>query len=173
MATKKTTKKAKPRHLYRNAAASPVPRAVVVRPQRPTSQDNEETPGWTLIKAAGGALGGAVLGGLLARQDWAPPKVMGGAIALVGAALALEGPPKLKSLAIGAMSAGTGQLGLLFLDDQYDKPAEDKDKKEQVSSKSAPPASGKRQASDIPQDALARAYERARLRMAMTSEPSN
>ena len=47
------------------------------------------------------------------------------------------------------------------------------DKKEPVVSKPAAPAPAKRQAADVPADALMRAYERARLRMAMTSEPPN
>ena len=37
----------------------------------------------------------------------------------------------------------------------------------------APAAPAKRQAGDIPADALARAYDRARLRMALTSDGTN
>ena len=110
-------------------------------------------------------------GAYIAQQDWIPPKVMTGMISGLGALLALEGPAKWKSLGLGAMSAAGGQLGLMLIDDQLFKHSEDK--KEPVSSRPTPPASAKRQAGDIPADALARAYERARLRMALTSEHPN
>lgn len=180
---KKKLKKTKPRHLYRNAAAAParpLPRAVVVRPRTRQAIDGadedpkkHETPGWGALKAVGGALATTVAGAYLAQQDWLPPKVMTGMLSGLGALLALEGPDKWKSLGLGAMSAAGGQLGFMLIDDQLIKHADDKDKKEPVASKPAAPASGKRQAGDIPADALARAYERARLRMALTSEPPN
>lgn len=188
---KKTTKKTKPRHLYRNASTAVVraPRAIAVRPRGPIAADlaaedeleamekkkKEDTPGWTAIKAAGGALASTVLGAYVAQQDWLPPKVMTGVITGLGAVLALEGPPKLKSLGIGAMAAATGQLGFMLIDDQLIKSAEDKtkNKKEQVASTPTPPAKKQSNAGDIPADALARAYERARLRMALTSDPTN
>jgi hypothetical protein len=178
---KKKIKKTKARHLYRNAAAAParpLPRAVVVRPRtRPATeaQDGDEkkhdTPGWGAIKAVGGALATTVAGAYLAQQDWIPPKVMTGVLSGLGALLALEGPDRFKSLGLGVMSAAGGQLGFMLIDDQLIKHAEDKDKKEEVASK--PPTPGKRQASDIPSDVLARAYERARLRMALGSEGTN
>jgi hypothetical protein len=188
--TKKTPKKTKPRHVYRNASTALVrtPRAIAVRPRGPIAADlaaedeleekekkkKEDTPGWTAIKAAGGALASTVLGAYVAQQDWLPPKVMTGVITGLGAVLALEGPPKLKSLGIGAMAAATGQLGFMLIDDQLIKSADDKHKKEQVASKpAAPPAKKQSNAGDIPADALARAYERARLRMALTSDTPN
>jgi hypothetical protein len=184
MATKKTTKKTKPRHLYRNASTALVraPRAIAVRPRGPIASDlakddNEEekkdTPGWSAIKAAGGAIASTVAGAYLAQQDWLPPKVMTGVITGLAAILALEGPEKWKPLGIGAMSAAGGQLGFMLIDDQLIKSADDKDKKVQVASNPAPATKKPSNAGDIPADALARAYERARLRMAMTSEPSN
>lgn len=192
MATKKT-KKTKSRHLYRNdsRALARVPRAVVVRPRGPLAaelqaEDEDEkkrkhnTPGWGALKAVGGALATTVAGAYLAQQDWIPPKVMTGVLSGLGALLALEGPDKWKPLGLGAMSAAGGQLGFMLIDDQLIKQADDKDKKEQkppVASKpTAPapvPAPAKRQASDIPADALARAYERARMRMAITSDAPN
>jgi hypothetical protein len=187
MATKKTTKKAKPRHMYRNAATAVArpPRAIAVRPRGPIAADlasadeayekeknkDKDSPGWSAIKAAGGAIASTVAGAYLAQQDWLPPKVMTGVITGLGAILALEGPEKWKPLGIGAMSAAGGQLGFMLIDDQLIKTAEDK--REHVASKPAPPAKKPANAGDIPADALARAYERARLRMAMTSEPSN
>lgn len=177
----KKPKKTKPRHIYRNAATAPartVPRAVVVRPRGPIAADLEvaeqkkfDTPGWGALKAVGGALASTVAGAYLAQQDWISPKVMTGMISGLGALLALEGPEKWKSLGLGAMSAAGGQLGLMLINDQPFKHPEDK--REPVASKPVAPATGKRQAGDIPADALARAYERARLRMALTSEPSN
>jgi hypothetical protein len=182
MAKKIKKTKSKPRHLYRNAAVPTraVPRAVVVRPRRPIAADLQteedekkpDTPGWGALKAVGGALATTVAGAYLARQDWVPPKVMTGVISGLGALLALEGPDKWKSLGLGAMSAAGGQLGIMLIDEELFKRSEDTDKKE-VASKPATPAPVKRQASDIPSDALARAFERARLRMTLGSEGAN
>jgi hypothetical protein len=71
------------------------------------------------------------------------------------------------------MSAAGGQLGFMLIDDQLIKHTEEKERKEHVASTPPAPAPAKRQASDIPADALARAYERARLRMALTSDAPN
>lgn len=191
MANKKT-KKTKPRHLYRNAATALTrtpPRAVVVRPraalaadlaaedeEREKEKKKHNTPGWGALKAVGGALATTVAGAYLARQDWIPPKVMTGVLTGLGALLALEGPDKWKPLGLGAMGAAGGQLGFMLIDDQLIKLADDKGKQDQkptVASKPPAPAPAKRQASDIPADALARAYERARLRMALTSDAPN
>lgn len=165
-----------------------MPRAIAVRPRDPIAADiaaadeawkreqeerNRDTPGWRAIKAAGGAVASAVAGAYLARQDWVPPKVMTGVLTAAGAVLALEGPDGWKALGLGAMSAAGAQLGFMLIDDQLIKSAEDKDKKERVASKPAPPAKKQSNAGDISADALARAYERARLRMALTSEPTN
>jgi len=181
----KKIKKTKPRHSYRNAATAParsLPRAVVVRRRGPIAADlaeedgenkKHETPGWGALKAVGGALASTVAGAYLAQQDWIPPKVMTGVISGLGALLALEGPDKWKPLGLGAMSAAGGQLGFMLIDDQLIKQAEDKDKKELVVSKPPTQAAAKRQAGDIPSDALARAYERARLRMALGAEGTN
>jgi hypothetical protein len=184
MANKKT-KKTKSKHLYRNAAAPAravsravaVPRAVAVHPRGPIAADLEEeqkhdTPGWGALKAVGGALATTVAGAYLARQDWVPPKLMTGVISGLGALLAREGPEKWKSLGVGAMSAAGGQLGIMLIDEELFKRAEDADKKE-VASKPATPAPAKRQAGDIPSDALARAFERARLRMAIGHDGAN
>src|SRR5215467_10191228 len=181
MANKKT-KKTKSKHLYRNAAAPArtVPRAIVMRPRGPIAADVEkeedkkkhDTPGWGALKAVGGALATTVAGAYLARQDWVPPKLMTGVISGLGALLALEGPEKWKSLGVGAMSAAGGQLGIMLIDEELFKRAEDADKKE-VPSKPATPTPAKRQAGDIPSDALVRAFERARLRMTLGNDGAN
>jgi hypothetical protein len=181
MVTKKI-KKTKSKHLYRNAAAPAraVPRTVAMRPRGSIAADLEkeedkkkhDTPGWGALKAVGGALATTVAGAYLARQDWVPPKLATGVISGLGALLALEGPEKWKSLGVGAMSAAGGQLGIMLIDEELFKRSEDADKKE-VASKPAPPAPVKRQAGDIPSDALARAFERARLRMAIGHDGAN
>jgi hypothetical protein len=188
MATPKT-KKTKPKHRLRNAAtARALPRAVVVRPkERPASHVDAEpdqrvplartnTPGWRTFKAVGGALVTSVAGAYLARQDLVPPKIAAGAISAAGALLALEGPEFWKPLGLGAMSAAGGLLSFMLIDNELIKFADDKDKKqaqESAASKPPAPAPTKRQASDIPADALARAFERARLRMALSSDTAN
>jgi hypothetical protein len=60
----------------------------------------------------------------------------------------------------------------MLIDEELFKRSEDTDKKE-VASKPATLAPVKRQAGDIPSDALARAFERARLRMTLGSEGAN
>jgi hypothetical protein len=195
---KKKNKKAKG-HLYRNAVTPPSrrkpPRAVVVQPGGPSASDLQEfeettvfkknynTPGWNALKVATGALATTLAGAYVAQQDWIPPKVLTGLVSGLGLVLALEGPDKWKSLGLGAMSAAGGQLGFMLIDDQLikstddsdksDKGKSDKDKTASTDSKPATPAPAKRQAGDIPADALARAYERARLRMALTSDRAN
>jgi hypothetical protein len=191
----KKTKKSKPRHAFRNAAAPArsIRRAIARRRRGAIASDlaaddlenpplpqhaQHDSVGWGTLKAAGGAVGTSVLGALIARQDWLPPKVMAGVLTGLGALLAVEGPNRLKALGVGAMSAAGGQLGFMLIDDQLIKSSQQREKEEhekqerkraaeQTSSSSPTPA--KRQAGDIPADALARAYERARLRMALTT----
>jgi hypothetical protein len=191
----KTQKKHKKAHrMRRNAATAParsIPRAVVVRsPRGPTAsdlaeadrrRDEEDTRGWRTIKALGGAAATTVAGAYLARQDVLPPKVMTGIISGLGAALALGSPNKTaRSIGLGAMAAAGGQLGFMLIDDELIRRDDDKkkDAKPQLTigqPSATPPSAGKKQAnaSDIPADALARAYERARLKMALASEPLN
>src|SRR5262249_46733679 len=99
----------------------------------------------------------------------------------LGAALALGSPNKtLRSIGLGAMAAAGGQLGFMLIDDELIKRDEDKKRDDRPllaagPRPSTPPAPGKKpsNASDIPADALARAYERARLRMALASDAPN
>jgi hypothetical protein len=199
MATSKK-KHTKPHRMRRNAvAAAParsIPRAIVARKRGPTAADladqdalaaarqakaaEEDTRGWRTIKALGGAAATTVAGAYLARQDILPPKIMTGAISALGAALALGAPNKtVRSVGLGAMAAAGGQLGFMLIDDelirQEEKKKEDRPQQSSGARPSAPPSPGKKQsnASDIPADALARAYERARLRMALTSDAPN
>ena len=188
----KKTKKNKHRQMYRNAStpARSLPRAIVVRPRtRPPSEDGEgegakhrgETSGWRAFKALGTALATTVAGSYLVRQDTVPPKIVTGVLSGLGALLAIEGPEKWQALGLGTMTAAGSLLGFLLIDDELVKLGDDKEKKQEakgqvVTSKPATPApaSGTRSnASDIPADALARAYERARLRMAIASDAPN
>jgi hypothetical protein len=193
MKTKKN-KKTKHRQMYRNASAPAraLPRAIVVRPRtRPATEDGEgegaapkhraETSGWRAFKALGTALATTVAGSYLVRQDTVPPKIVTGVLSGLGALLAIEGPEKWQALGLGTMTAAGSLLGFLLIDDELVKLSDDKEKKEQdkkgqVASKppTPAPAPGTRSnASDIPADALARAYERARLRMAIASDAPN
>jgi hypothetical protein len=187
---KKNHKKHNKAHrMRRNAVAAParsIPRAVVVRPRGPIARellkdenDEEDTRGWRTIKTLGGALATTIAGAYLARQDVLPPKVMTGAISGLGAALALGSPNKTaRSIGLGAMAAAGGQLGFMLIDDELIKRADDKSgtvPATKVQPSSTPPVPGKKPSnmSDIPADALARAYERARLRMALASDEPN
>jgi hypothetical protein len=193
-------KKHKKAHLMRRNAATaparPLPRAIVVRQRAPTARDvaeqdaraldaarkaaEEDTRGWRTIKALGGAAATTVAGAYLARQDVLPPKIMTGAISALGAALALGAPNKtVRSIGLGAMSAAGGQLGFMLIDDELIRREEKKkDDRPQLAagprpSTPAAPAKKPSNASDIPADALARAYERARMRLALASDAPN
>jgi hypothetical protein len=177
--SKPKAKKSKQGHL-RNAA---LPRATVVRAPRPPPRPEPVEPdptkkegaghGWQTAKAFVGAGLSTVLGALLVGQNWLPAPILTGALTGIGALIAMEAPEKWRSLGLGAMSAAGGQLGLLLIDDQLIKNADAAGKPAAPTTPPRPaptPPPGKRSASDIPADALARAYERARLRMALTSD---
>ena len=197
---KNSKKHTKTHRMRRNAVAAvparAVPRAVVVRRRGPTASDlaeqdaleaarmakaaEDDTRGWRTAKAFGGALATTIAGAYLARQDVLPPKIMTGAISALGAALALGAPNKtVRSLGLGAMAAAGGQFGLMVIDDelirQQEKKKEDRPQLASGARPGTPPTPGKKpsNASDIPADALARAYERARLRMALASDAPN
>ena len=194
-------KHTKTHRMRRNAvAAAParsVPRAIVVRKRGPTASDlaeqdaleaarkaakaaEDDTRGWRTIKALGGAAATTIAGAYLARQEVLPPKIMTGAISALGAALALGAPNKtVRSIGLGAMAAAGGQFGLMVIDDELirneEKKKEDRPQLASGARPGAPPSPGKKpsNASDIPADALARAYERARMRMALASDAPN
>lgn len=141
----------------------------------------EDSNGVRLIKALGGGLGTTIVGSLLEHQATVPAKWVSLGIAGLGAALAYGSPNKtLRSVGVGAAAAGTSLLGRTIIDEELfrreEKKNEDKPPKLASGSPPAkPPAPGKTHsnASDIPADALARAYERARLRMALASDAPN
>ena len=140
MAKKK--KKTKPRH--RNAAPR-ISRA----PRR-----EEETPGKRLAVTAAGAASTALIGSFLARQGWAP-RTVAGALAALGGGLAWKGDgAAVRSVGAGAMSAAGSQLALMLIDDRERKAS----------------TGGKRNAEELPPDALAAAMERARSRLALASD---
>jgi hypothetical protein len=193
----KTTKKHnKGQRMRRNAAPAAVarlPRAFARR-RPPTAgeqsaaesaalQRGEDSPGWRLVKALGGGLGTTVVGSLLEHQATVPAKWVSLGIAAVGAGLAYGSPNQtLRSVGVGAAAAGTSLLGRVLIDEELfrreEKKEEDKPRVasgSQSPTHSTPPAPGKKpaNASDIPADALARAYERARLRMALASDAPN
>jgi hypothetical protein len=185
MKTQKKHKKA--HHMRRNAVAAPaIPRAVVVR-RRPSAGElleaeqakhQEDSRGWRLVNGVGGALVTGIAGLLLEHQSTLPiPWVTAGLTGL-GAALALGAPNKtVRSIGVGAAAAGTTLLGTLA-DKEWFAREDRRDDHPHVATSSPtakPPIPGKTRsnASDIPADALARAYERARLKMALASEPTN
>ena|SRR5690349_17469877 len=195
---KKHKKAHKAHKMRRNAAPATalarIPRAIVPRRRGPIAsdlaaadaaaarKDEEDTRGWRAIKALGGAAVTTIAGAYLARQDTLPPKVMTGVISGLGAALALGSPNKtVRSIGLGAMAAAGGQLGIMLIDDDLIR-REDKKKDDRPQLAAGPhpstatvTAPGKKpsNASDIPADALMRAYERARMRMALASDAPN
>lgn len=190
MANHKKHKKAhrKAHHMRRNAVAAPaIPRAVVVR-RKPTTgelleaeqeKQKEDTRGWRLINGVGGGVLTTIAGILLERQTVLPVSWTTLAVSGLGAALALGAPNRtVRSFGVGAATAGTALLGRLVAHEEWPEGSERKPDHPQVATSSPtakPPTPGKKpsNATDIPADALARAYERARLRMALASEPTN
>jgi hypothetical protein len=82
-----------------------------------------------------------------------------------------------RSIGVGAAAAGTTLLGTLADKEWFPRESRRDDHPQVAASPptAKPPTPGKKQsnATDIPADALARAYERARLKMALASEPPN
>jgi hypothetical protein len=171
------------------AALARIPRAFARR-RSPTAEEQaaaesaaspqrEDSNGVRLIKALGGGLGTTVVGSLLEHQATVPAKWVSLGIAALGAGLAYGSPNKtLRSIGVGAAAAGTSLLGRTLIDEELFRREEKKEDKPRVASGPQPPtpsAPAKKQAnaSDIPADALARAYERARLRMALASDAPN
>jgi hypothetical protein len=127
-------------------------------------QLGDDSPTWSAVKTAGGALGAAIACAFIARQDWLPPKAITGAVSAVGAALAVGGhSDTLRAVGNGAMSAAGGQFGLLIIDDHY----QTKQAPQQVASTG--PVKKPANADSLPPGALESAYERARARLAMAN----
>lgn len=144
------SKKMKKKHQkgrLRNAAP------VLPRARKPR---DEETPLRRLGYTAAGAAGTALIGSFLASQGWAP-KTIAGALTAVGAGLAWRGDEAtLRSVGAGTMSAAGSQLALMMIDD---RPRH-----------ATAPAKKPANADDLPPGALESAFERARARLALSSD---
>lgn len=200
MANHKKTKKK--HHMRRNAvaAAAPLPRAIArfrrsslseqleaekekleaekEKLEAEKKKQAEDTRGWRLVNGVGGMLATSALGILLEHQDTLPTTWVTAGLTGLGGAFALAAPNKaLRSIGLGAALAGTTLLATQADRAWFPREGKAADHPQVASSSGAakPPAPGKKQsnATDIPADALARAYERARLRMALASEPTN
>ncbi len=145
----KKQKKWKKKHGHRNAAPSSAPVArAPSRPRASRSHGGGESSLQRLAYTAAGAVGSALVGAMLAKENWAP-KTIAGALATLGAGLTWKGDSAtIKSLGSGAMSSAGGQLVLLLIDEHGPKPAN---------------------AEALPPGSLEGALERARARLAMTS----
>jgi hypothetical protein len=163
-------KKKTSRHSYRNRAS---PRSTAMVPVTPppaarAPAPEEETSGWRAIKAVGGATVMTVAGALAAKVDGFPIKVVTGLLTGLGAALAVGAPsPTARSIGLGMMASAGGQFGLMMIDEEQFRAS---GKKDQLALNSPPPSKGRANAGELPADALARAYERARRRMAMAGD---
>lgn len=158
---KKPKKTHKPKHALRNGPPRP-PRPSPA-PRSPGLQLGDDSPTWSAVKTAGGALGAAIACAFIARQDWLPPKAITGAVSAVGAALAVGGhSDTLRAVGNGAMSAAGGQFGLLIIDDHYQT-------KQAPQVASTAPVKKPANADSLPPGALESAYERARARLAMAN----
>ena len=187
---KKPKKHSKAHRMRCNAAPGALARIkrAVTRRRPPTQNEpaahqpaprGEDSLGWRLVKGLGGGLGTTVVGAFLEHQSTVPAKWVNLGIAGLGAGLAYGSPNRtLRSLGVGAAAAGTALLGRAFIDEEFfrheDKTEERKEDKPRVASgapsTSPTPAKKQANASDIPAEALARAYERARLRAALMSD---
>jgi hypothetical protein len=147
------SKKKKHRHhakaKYRNA---------ILGAPRVRKKPQDETPLRRLGYTAAGAAGTALVGSFLASQGWAP-KTIAGALTAVGAGLAWRGDEAtIRSLGAGTMSAAGSQLALMVIDDRGKKPTP------------APAAKKPANADELPPGALENAFERARTRLALSSD---
>lgn len=135
---------------YRNAAP-----ALGARPRKKAV---DETPLRRLGYTAAGAAGTALVGSFLATQGWAP-KTIAGALTAVGAGLAWRGDePTIRALGAGTMSAAGSQLALMVIDDRERKMAP------------APAAKKPSNSDELPPGALESAFDRARSRLALSSD---
>jgi hypothetical protein len=179
------------RRQLRNAAnpkrASHLPRAIVVQggeaPPPPPSE-KQKTWGTETLKTAGGAVGAALACAYISRENWIPPQFVTGIVTAVGATLAVLGRNEtLRNVGSGVMSAAGAQLGLMLIDNHYDnlesqrrvaaaqadKAQADKAKAEKAQLEKA---KATRSAEALPPGALESAYERARMRLAMSQAAS-
>ena len=147
----------KKKHKHRHAKAKY--RNAILGPSRPRKKQTEETPLRRLGYTAAGAAGTALVGSFLASQGWAP-KTIAGALTAVGAGLAWRGDePTIRSLGAGTMSAAGSQLALMVIDDRGRKPVA-----------ATAPVKKPANADELPPGALESAFERARTRLALSSD---
>jgi hypothetical protein len=129
--------------------------------RRSTENIGDGRPGWQLAKVAGGAVAAAFACGFVVRRDWIPAKIITGAVAAIGAVLAVgTRSSTLRAVGPGAMAWATGQLGLCLVDDVMRGRL-----RAQVARALQPMESTS--ADGLPPDALVRAFARARARLAM------
>ena len=99
----------------------------------------------------------------LVHEGWAP-KTISTALAAVGAGLAWKGDaPNIRSIGAGAMSAAGSQLALMLLDERDQKDKAAKARRRDAGQKPA-------NAGQLPPGSLENAFERAKARLAMSSE---
>ena len=111
---------------------------------------------------AAGAAGTSLVGSFLVHEGWAP-KTISTALAAVGAGLAWKGDASnIRSIGAGAMSAAGSQLALMLLDERDQK---DKAAKAAAESPNKPANAGQ-----LPPGSLENAFERAKARLAMSSD---
>lgn len=148
----------------RNDGPPPVrspPRRTATR----ASAATEDTPTARLLYTGLGATGTAIAGSLMARFGVAPKVIAVGLGALGAGLLASGDESKLRSVGAGAMSAASGQLALMVIDDHE-------------TTKTAPPtqiakkgpAEKPANTNELPPGALEAAMERARMRLALQDE---
>jgi hypothetical protein len=128
--------------------------------RRLTEHIGDGRPGWQLAKIAGGAVAAAFACGFVVRRAWLPSKILTGAVAAIGAVLAVgTRSSTLRAVGSGAMAWATGQLGLCLVDDVMRGRL-----RAQVARALQPMEST---VDGLPPDALVRAFARARAKLAM------
>jgi hypothetical protein len=152
-------RKSASRRAYRNAMTADS--WIEPTSRRSTRDVGDDRPGWQLAKIAGGAVAAAFACGFVVRRAWLPSKIITGAVAAIGAVLAVgTRSSALRAVGSGAMAWATGQLGLCLVDDVLRGRL-----RAQVARALQPMESTS--VDGLPPDALVRAFARARAKLAM------
>lgn len=140
--TRKTKKKAKKKHAYRNAAPAAARSAPRSHTPRTAAARRAPPPEFatTLASIAGGG-GGALLGGLLASQEVMSPESVGLAMTIGGGIAAYTTDGNARIAANGLAAAGAGQLALAMMAHHAETKGK-KDRKKDDASTDAPPRQG-------------------------------
>ncbi len=102
----------------------PRPRPRALAPRLPRLPKRAPAPDWKTVGAAiAGGAGGAVIGGLVVNQKILSPEAVGLGLALGGGATAYLADGVTRVVAMGAASAGAGQLALALMAKQAVKSA--------------------------------------------------